>query len=91
MMGGWSEHAVDNTVKDLAKNNLAALNAKTGEHAKSYTVNKAWTQVVAGTNYFLHLTDDHGHKHSAIVFVPLGNGAAQVSWAGKDHTVATHH
>jgi hypothetical protein len=52
---------------------LANINAKAGHdhHWTSVHVDKAWTQVVAGTNYFFHLTTNDHKKVSVCIFVPL--------------------
>lgn len=88
MMGGMQEHAVDAGIKDLVSHNVAAINSKTHVNATSWTVNKAWTQVVAGTNYFLHLTSNDGKKASVVIYKPLGNEAAQVTFGEANHTAA---
>lgn len=88
--GGHHETAVTQDIKDLVNNNKAAINSKLGSHATSYTVNKVWSQVVAGTMYFLHLTDDKGEKVSASIYVPLPhtNAPAEVKKAEKGHNQA---
>ena len=44
--------------------------------------------MVAGTNYFLHLTAGNGHKYSAVIYVPLPhtNAPAEVALAEPEHT-----
>lgn len=84
MIGGFGQSvAVTQEHKDLVSHNVAAINAKTGSHATSYTVNSVHSQVVAGTNYFFHLTDNEGHKYSVFVHVPLPhtNAPADFKWA----------
>lgn len=73
--------------------NLAGINAKLGAHYTSFTVDKVHSQVVAGTNYFFHLTANDGAKVSATIFVPLPhtNEPAQVTDAHQDHVEPHHH
>lgn len=93
MPGGFAKVEVTQDIKDLVSHNLAGINSKTGSHATSYTINDAHSQVVAGTNYFFHLTDNHGEKFSVIVHVPLPhtNAPASVSWGAKGHTEVKSH
>jgi hypothetical protein len=88
--GGAIEITQDH--KDLVSHNVAAINAKTGAHATSYTINSVHSQVVAGTNYFFHLTDNTGHKYSVFVHVPLPHthAPAEFKWAEAGHTHARH-
>lgn len=88
MPGGFHKVDVTQELKDLVNHNVADINEKSGNHATLYTINDAHSQVVAGTNYFFHLTDNHGEKYSAVVYVPLPhtNAPASVSWASKGHT-----
>ncbi len=92
MIGGFGDASTTITEehKDLVKNNLAKINAKLGTHATSFTINSVTTQVVAGTNYFFHLTSNDGKKYSALIYVPLPhtNAPAEVSKAEVGHTVA---
>lgn len=55
----------------LVNGQLAAINAKLNVHNTSYKIENVSTQVVAGTNYFFHLTGSDGHKYSAAIHVPL--------------------
>lgn len=71
MPGGYSTSESNADVEALVKNNTAAINAKLGKHYESFKIDKVHTQVVAGTNYFLHLTSNDGHKVSVTIFVPL--------------------
>ncbi len=93
MAGGFSQVEVTVEVTDLVNHNLAHINSKTGSHATSYTIDAVHSQVVAGTNYFFHLTDNHGHKFSAIIHVPLPhtNAPASVEWAAQGHTEVKSH
>ena len=72
----------------MVNNNAASLSAKLGLEGDHFTVNNVWTQVVAGTNYFLHLTAGNGHKYSAVIYVPLPhtNAPAEVALAEPEHT-----
>ena len=88
LAGGLSAGEVSQDVKDLVNHNTANINAKLGTHATSFTVNSVHSQVVAGTNYFLHLTSNDGHKYSVVIYVPLPHtGApASVTFAENGHT-----
>jgi hypothetical protein len=46
--------------QDMVKNLRAEINTKLGIEVASFTVVKAWVQVVAGTKYFFHLKSDDG-------------------------------
>lgn len=89
MIGGFSETEVTQEHKDLVNGNVANINAKLGANAENYTVDKAWTQVVAGTNYFFHLSSGD-QKSSVCIFVPLPhtNAPAEVALAENGHTQA---
>lgn len=93
MLGGFHDAEVTAEHTNLATSQLANINAKLGKHFTSVTVDSVKTQVVAGTNYFFHLTTNDGHKISATVFVPLPhtNEAASVTDAHEDHVDAHHH
>lgn len=69
--GGNQAQNITQEHRDLVNHNLAGLNAKTGAHATSFTVNKVATQVVAGTNYHFHLTSNDGKPYTATIHVPL--------------------
>lgn len=90
MPGGFHETDVDQTVKDLVSHNIAGINGKVGANATSFTVNRAFSQVVAGTNYFLHLTSNDGKQYSVCIYVPLPhtNAPAQVTLGEQGHTQA---
>lgn len=88
--GGFTEVPVNEEITNLVNNNLAALNSSTGANATSFTVVKAFSQVVAGTNYFLHLNSNNGQPFSAVIYVPLPhtNAPAQVTLGEAGHTEA---
>lgn len=90
MPGGWSQHAVDATVQDLVSGHKAAINAQTHVNAANWKIDKAWSQVVAGTNYFVHLTSNDGKHASASFYVPLPhtNAPAELKFAEAGHTGA---
>ncbi len=93
VVGGFSPKEVDQEIKDLAAHNVAGINAKAGTHFTSVTVDKAWTQVVSGTNYFLWLTGNDGTQAHARIYVPLPhtNAPAEVADAGTGHEDPHHH
>lgn len=93
LAGGHSSHDVTAEHTALVNSHLADLNAKLGTHATSFTVNSVHTQVVAGTNYFFHLTSNDGHKYSASFYEPLPHTGNPItlSWAEADHTQARCH
>ena len=88
--GGFSPVEVTQEITNLVNSNLAALNSATGANATSFTVVKAFSQVVAGTNYFLHLNTNDGKPFSAVIFVPLPhtNAPDQVTLGEAGHTDA---
>ena len=90
MIGGFSEQDVHQDHRDLVNHNAQQISSKLGVNAAHFTVNNVWTQVVAGTNYFFHLTADNGDKFSAVIFVPLPhtNAPAEVALAEPGHTQA---
>ncbi len=74
MIGGFQEQAnVSNDHKDLITANLAQINNLLHVNCASYQVNKVHTQVVAGINYFFHLTGDNNEHYSVSIHVPLPN------------------
>ncbi len=90
MIGGFSESEVTQEHRDLVHHNTEQISSKLGVNAAQFTINSVWTQVVAGTNYFFHLTADNGDKFSVVIFVPLPhtNAPAEVSLAENGHTPA---
>lgn len=91
--GGYHSVEVTQEAKDLVAHNVAGINAKLGAHHTSFTVDNVSSQVVAGTNYFFHLTADNGAKVSATIYVPLPhtNSPAEVTDAHDDHVEPHHH
>lgn len=85
--GGSSECQITQEIVQLVNNNLAALNAKTGANATSFTVVKAKSQVVAGTNYHLHLNSNTGSPYTVTISVPLPhtNSPPQVTRGEAGH------
>lgn len=56
----------------------------------SWTIDSVQTQVVAGKNYWYHVTSDEGIKKSVLVHVPLEAGAqVEVKAVVDGHTDAT--
>lgn len=93
MLGGFQNADVTEQHRTLATSQLANINAKLGKHYTSVTVDSVKSQIVAGTNYFFHLTTNDGHKISVTVHVPLEhtNEAPTVTDAHEDHVDAHHH
>ena len=90
LAGGLAVGVVDQHHKDLVKHHTNDINAKLGTHATSFTVDSVHTQVVAGTNYFFHITSNDGHKYSVFIHVPLPHTGApsSLSFAEHGHTQA---
>jgi hypothetical protein len=67
-----------------------SINSKLNSNHNSFTVNKVFTQVVAGAYYHFHLTSDNGEKLSALIFEPLPhtNEQPKVESVEKGHTQA---
>lgn len=85
--GGLSDSAVTQEIVDVVNENTALLNQKIGSNATSFTVVKAKTQCVAGTNYFLHLNSNTGNPYTVTIYVPLpmANTPVQVTHAEAGH------
>lgn len=47
---------ITNALKDLVNDQTPNINNKLGKAYPSFTVDKVWSQVVAGKNYFFHIT-----------------------------------
>ena len=60
MIGGPAQQEVTQDHRDIVNSNVAGINGKTGVNAASWTINSVESQVVAGVNYFFHLTSDNG-------------------------------
>ncbi len=93
MIGGFGGAIViEEDHRHLVNHHIDAINDFTHAGATSYTVNAVHTQVVAGTNYFFHLTDNHGQHWSVFVNVSLPHSgvATKVLWAEKGHSHARH-
>lgn len=87
MIGGFHETAVTDDHRDLVSQHLAAINGQLGANHGAYTVEKAFTQVVAGQYIHLHLTAG-GQQVSALFFQPLGNAPATLEKVEQGHTEA---
>lgn len=91
MIGGFHhKEEITEDEKNFVSHNLAAINTAVGAHCTTYNIVKVHTQVVAGTNYFFHLTGDDGKHYSVRIHVPLPhtNEAPQVTLAEHGHTHA---
>ncbi len=94
MVGGFThQEEITQEQKDLVASHLAQINAKHNSHATSFHVDAVFTQVVAGTNYFFHLTANDGSKLSVSVFVPLPhtNAPSELNIVEAGHTEARNH
>ena len=74
--------------RDMINQLKGNISSKINANHNSFTVNKVFTQIVAGTYYHFHLTADNGEKLSALVFKPLPhtNEQAKVESVEKGHT-----
>ena len=70
MMGGFSQQQVDQEHRDLIHGQTASINTKLGTSHAAFSVDHVWTQVVAGTNYFFHLSAGD-HHYSVCIYQPL--------------------
>lgn len=68
MIGGFHQQDVSAEHQNLVNSQKDHINSRLGANHNSYTVNQVWTQVVAGTNYFFHLTADDNSQVSVCVF-----------------------
>ena len=72
MIGGFSANEIDDSAREAWAAALSNQNHPTNwATGKNWTLNSVETQVVAGTNYWFHVTSDQGEKRSVKVFVPL--------------------
>lgn len=88
LAGGYHKAGkVEQSHKDLVAHNLAAINSKLGAHATSFTVTEAWTQVVAGTNYFFNLKSNDNKEYWVKLYEPLPhtNSPVQVTEGKAGH------
>lgn len=92
MIGGFHQSEVNADTQAVWDSVQGSL-----EHHANWVQGQTWTidsvssQVVAGTNYWFHVTSNHGVKKSVRVFVPLPHtGApAEVGTVVDGHTEAT--
>jgi cystatin-A/B len=89
--GGHTDNEVSQKVKDLVNGNIAGINSALGKNYTSFHVDKVWTQVVAGTNYTVHLTANDNSKVTVRLYEPLPhtNQPVQVSKAVDGHVDAS--
>ena len=92
MIGGFSQKEIEQEHRDLVNANLAGINSKLAVNATAWTVDAVFSQVVAGKNYFFHLTDNNGAQYSVCIYVPLPHtGApAEVASGYPGHVPATN-
>jgi hypothetical protein len=88
LAGGYQSVGVSQHHKDLVSKNIAKINTAVGGHATSYTIDKAWSQVVAGTNYHFNLTSNDNHKYTVTIYEPLPHthSPAEVSSGSVGHS-----
>ena len=60
MIGGFAEAEIEQRHRDWMVHHLAAINNKGGHNATAWTIVKAHSQVVAGTNWWFHVKADNG-------------------------------
>ncbi len=93
MIGGFQERPLNecaDAVKLVEVTHKDAISAKAGNNASSWKVEKVYSQVVAGTNWWYHVVDNNGNKWSACIYEPLphtGN-AAEVKLVENGHNDA---
>lgn len=71
LAGGYHSVGVSKHHQDLIAKTTGQINQAVGGHATSYTINKVWSQVVAGTNYHFNLTSNDNHKYTVTIYEPL--------------------
>ena len=71
MVGGFKQEEVTEYIQELVNEQIPNINAKLNASHSSWTINGVWTQIVAGKNYFLHLTSNNNTKISVCIFRPL--------------------
>lgn len=84
MLGGYSPVENLDAVTTLVSQQAAAINGKLGSNGETFTVNAAQSQVVAGTNYWIHLTSSSGQQSTIRITVGL-DGAATVTDSQVGH------
>lgn len=89
MLGGFHEANVTDKHRDLVNSHIGAINNAIGANHAAYNVDKAWSQVVAGTNIFLHLSAGEDQV-SVLFFIPLPHtqSAPSLNLVEKGHTQA---
>ena len=71
MIGGFNQCEDKAGCQEKVTSCCAAINAKNGCNATSYTVDKCFSQVVAGTNWWAHCKCSNGKEWSVCMFEPL--------------------
>lgn len=71
MIGGFSEQTVEDHHRNLLATVRPAVETKLGAAHANWTIDRVFSQVVAGTYYHFHLTGDNGAQVSVLVFEPL--------------------
>ena len=92
MIGGFQDKGVSAEAQAAWDSVHAGLEAhEQWPKGHTWTIDTCHSQVVAGTNYFFHVTSSNGDKKSVRVFVPLPhtNAPAQVSGVFDGHQAAT--
>jgi hypothetical protein len=84
MIGGYHKIGITEEVVNLVDNNVDAINKRLGTHYTSFTLSKVSSQTGAGTNYFVHVTSNDGHKASVTFFAP------QASSKEPGHLIDAH-
>ena len=88
MIGGFQDKGISEEARAAWASVVAGLDANANWTAgQTWEINAVQTQVVAGTNYFYHVTSNGGHKKSVKVFVPLPHtgSPAEVSGVADGH------
>ena len=88
MLGGYQPAENLNEANELVAAHSGEISGKLGLNNATFTVTAAQVQIVAGKNYWIHLTTADGNKHSVKLTVAL-DGAVTVTDAHQDH-VAPH-
>lgn len=71
MVGGFKQEEVTAYIQELVNELTSNINTTINAPNSTWAINGVWTQIVAGKNYFLHLTSNNNTKISVCIFRPL--------------------
>lgn len=91
ILGGAGHHEIGQKDTDRVNALSGAINQQIGVINMSYTIVKAKSQVVNGTNYFYHLRGNpHNTEVTVTIYEPLAGGNPTLSKLTQGHNALTH-